>query len=239
VSVRAHGSEVDTENASARVGASYFRGSGTSFATAAMAGAAATLLQHRPELSPEQVKSLVRSTAYQGRSLTDRHSGGAGGLDLQAALAAETPAVEAPVFDAPPPGDDRAWRAFLQGLMDDDRAAAHAAWKQISPEGHRWGGHRWGGHRWGGHRWGANGWSGHRWASSDVSADEWEMRVWAGHRWAGHRWGSDAFVGHRWGADSWSGHRWGADSWSGHRWGADSWSGHRWGASSWVASRWA
>jgi serine protease AprX len=244
VSVRAHGSEIDTENASARVGASYFRGSGTSFATAAMAGAAATLLQHRPELSPEQVKSLVRSTAYQGRSLGDRHSGGAGGLDLQAALAAEAPAVEAPVFDAPPAGDDRAWRAFLQGLMDDDRAAADAAWKQISPEGHRWGGHRWGGHRWGGHRWGghrwgANGWSGHRWASSDVSADEWEMRVWAGHRWAGHRWGSDAFVGHRWGASTWSGHRWGASTWSGHRWGTSTWSGHRWGASSWVASRWA
>jgi hypothetical protein len=52
VSLRAHGSLVDTANPQARVGEDYFRGSGTSFATAAAAGAAAVLLAGRPELAP-------------------------------------------------------------------------------------------------------------------------------------------------------------------------------------------
>ena len=249
VSVRSPGSYVDSAFGSARVGGSYFRGSGTSFATSATAGAAATLLQARPDLSPDQVKSLFRSTAYSAGGLSNPHAAGAGGLDLAAALQAAAPQVTATELDAPPAGDEAAWHAFLQALMDDDREAAAQAWSQISPAGHRWAGHRWGGHRWGANSWSGHRWAGHRWAGGGVSADEWEMRFWAGHRWAGHRWASDAFVGHRWAGHRWAeeewaghrwaGHRWAEEEWAGHRWAGHRWAGHRWAASGWVGSRWS
>jgi serine protease AprX len=246
VSVRAAGSLVDAANESARVdgdgqpdlSGSYFRGSGTSFATSAVAGAAATLLQHR-DLTPDQVKALVSGQAYRAAGLSNPHSAGAGGLDLAAALVADAPTVSAPELDAPPAGDEAAWTAFLQALMDDDRAAAGKAWAAISPAGHRWAGHRWGGHRWGANSWSGHRWGGHRWAGDGVSAQEWEMRIWAGHRWAGHRWAAVEFVGHRWAGHRWAGHRWADEEFAGHRWAGHRWAGHRWAAQSWVASRWA
>jgi serine protease AprX len=250
VSVRSAGSYVDTNYPTARIGGSYFRGSGSSFATSAMAGAAATMLQSRPELSPDQVKAIVRGTAYSASELKDVRSAGAGGLDLAAALAAAAPAAgPSTVDDAPPAGDEAAWHAFLQALMDDDREAAKQAWSQISPAGHRWAGHRWGGHRWGANSWSGHRWGGHRWAGQGISADEWEMRFWAGHRWAGHRWANDEFVGHRWAGHRWAtqefvghrwaGHRWAEEEWAGHRWAGHRWAGHRWAASAWVGSRWS
>lgn len=224
VSVRAPGSVVDVGNPSARIGQTYFRGSGTSFATSAVAGAAAVLLQQRPELTPDQVKALVRGTAYGAGTIGDRDSAGAGALDLPAALTADAPRVDAAELDAPPEGDDPAWRDLLQAVMDDDRGAAARAWARLSPAGHRWAGHRWAGLRWG-----ANSWSGQRWAGKGVGADEWEMRVLAAQRWAGHRWATDAFVAQRW-----AGHRWAGSDWAGSRW-----AGSRWAGSRWAASRWA
>jgi serine protease AprX len=64
VSVRDPGSTVDTAYPSARVGDSYFRGSGTSFSSAVAAGAAALVLSRTPSLTPDQVKArLVDSGA--------------------------------------------------------------------------------------------------------------------------------------------------------------------------------
>ena len=239
VSVRAPGSVVDRENAHARVGDHYFRGSGTSFATAAVAGTAALMLEQRPELTPDQVKALVRSTAYGARRLSDARDAGAGGLAVAAALATPAPQVDAAVFDAPPAGDEAAWRAFLQALLGDDKAAAAKAWAQLSPAGHRWAANSWSGHRWGANSWSGHRWGGHRWADAETSADEWEMRFWAGHRWAGHRWADDEWVGHRWAGHRWAGHRWAGHRWAGHRWAEEDWSGHRWAGHRWAAHRWA
>ena len=244
VSVRAPGSVVDADNAHARVGETYFRGSGTSFATAAVAGTAALMLERNAALTPDQVKAVVRGTAYSAKGLTDPRDAGLGGLDVAAALAAPAPHVADAVLDAPPAGDEVAWRAFLQALLDDDKQAAAKAWAQLSPAGHRWAANSWSGHRWGANSWSGHRWGGHRWADAQTSADEWEMRFWAGHRWAGHRWADDEWVGHRWAGHRWAGHRWAGhrwaeEDWSGHRWAGHRWAGHRWAGHRWAGSRWA
>jgi serine protease AprX len=64
VSLRADGSELDRTMPQNRVGKRYFRLSGTSFSAPITAGAAALLLQKRPRLTPSQVKSLLKSNAF-------------------------------------------------------------------------------------------------------------------------------------------------------------------------------
>jgi subtilisin family serine protease len=66
--------------------------SGTSMATPIVAGAAALILQHRPELTYKEVRELILSTARKIPALEGKVSTG-GTLDVEAALgAAATPA---------------------------------------------------------------------------------------------------------------------------------------------------
>src|SRR5438034_60469 len=67
ISLRDPGSYIDTNYPTGLVPGDttgrFFRGSGTSQATAVVSGAAALLLQQRPTLTPDQVKKLLTSTA--------------------------------------------------------------------------------------------------------------------------------------------------------------------------------
>lgn len=239
VSLRSPGSAVDVDNASARVGDAYFRGSGTSFATAAVSGAAAVLLEQR-DLSPGQVKAVVRRSAYaDAKGLKNDRDAGRGGLDVAAAATAVAPVVEAPADTDPPAGDIEVWHDFLAALLDGDRAAAANSWSRLSPEAHRWAAHRWAALDGSARSWAANSWSAHRWAGADGSSDAWQMRFWAAHRWAAHRWANDEFVASRWAANSWSAHRWADDDLEASRWAASRWAASRWAASRWAASRWS
>ena len=244
VSLRAEGSLIDAANPDAVLAGGYFRGSGTSFATAAVAGTAALLLADRPKLSPDQVKALVTGTAYPAKGLKDVRDAGAGGLDVDAALAADTPQVTPVADQAPPAGDEAAWHAFLQALMVGDRDAAAVAWRGLSPEAHKWaanswsahkwGAHKWGAHKWAAHKWGANSWSAHKWAGADGTAEQWEARFWAAHKWAAHKWASDSFVAHKWAAHKWAGDpELVAHKWAAHKWAASKWAAHKWSAYDW------
>ena len=63
VSLRSPGSTLDRQLPLNRVGQYYFRLSGTSMAAPMVAGLAALILQRRPDLSPDDVKSILTSTA--------------------------------------------------------------------------------------------------------------------------------------------------------------------------------
>ncbi|MDQ3943698.1 MAG: S8 family peptidase, partial [Actinomycetota bacterium] len=84
VSTRATGSTIDTAHPEARIGGSYFKGSGTSFSAPLVAGAAALVIDRTWSLSPNQVKHRLMSTA---RPLdgADPAAQGAGELDAFAA----------------------------------------------------------------------------------------------------------------------------------------------------------
>ena len=87
-SLRAPGSTVDLAHPSARVGQDYFRGSGTSMATALTAGAAAVLISRHPLASPDEVKAALLAGAGPAPS------GPAGTVDVlraDAATAAPVP----------------------------------------------------------------------------------------------------------------------------------------------------
>jgi serine protease AprX len=234
VSLRAPGSAVDSANPGSVLDEDYFRGSGTSFATAAVSGAAAVLLADRPELEPDQVKALVRGTAYSAKGMRHDRDAGSGGLDLTAALARPAPAAGAPGGEAPPAGDEQAWHAFLQALMDGDRAAAAAAWDRLSPASHTWAAQAWASHKWASHKWASDqGWSSHKWAGNDASAQQWELRMWASHKWASHKWAGDSFISHKWASHTWADEQWASHKWASHKWASHKWASRLWAASSW------
>jgi len=95
VSLRVPGSTLDMlfpdRVVAAQNGSTYFRLTGTSMATGVVSGAAALLLQRRPNLTPDQVKALLVGTtqAYGGNSgqvLPDPIADGSGLLDAYSAV---------------------------------------------------------------------------------------------------------------------------------------------------------
>ena len=103
-SIRVPGSALDTlfpeRVVVARNSSTYFRLTGTSMATAVVSGAAALLLERRPDLTPDQVKTLLVSTTQRygpqsGQGLPDPIADGSGLLDSYGAIAAAlgTPSV--------------------------------------------------------------------------------------------------------------------------------------------------
>jgi len=95
VSLRVPGSALDMlfpdRVVVAQNGATYFRLTGTSMATAVVSGAAALLLQRRPDLTPDQVKALLVGTTQRygedsGQVLPDPIADGSGLLDANAAV---------------------------------------------------------------------------------------------------------------------------------------------------------
>ena len=91
VSLRAPGSYLDTQLPGGPQSATgFFRGSGTSQATAVVSGAAALLIQQRPDITPDQVKALLMGTAQPIPAATARQQG-AGLIDLATAMNTPTP----------------------------------------------------------------------------------------------------------------------------------------------------
>jgi serine protease AprX len=104
VSLRVPGSALDTlfpdRVVVAQNGSTYFRLTGTSMATAIVSGAAALLLQRRPNLTPDQVKALLVGTTQQygqdsGQVLPDPIADGSGLLNAYAAVNTAPPGAPA------------------------------------------------------------------------------------------------------------------------------------------------
>jgi serine protease AprX len=126
VSLRVPGSTLDTlfpeRVVVAQNGSTYFRLTGTSMATGVVSGAAALLLERRPNLTPNQVKALLVGTTQQygqdsGKALPDPTADGSGLLDAYAVLTAARDM--GPDDDALMPGALLAGALFPDALMPD------------------------------------------------------------------------------------------------------------------------
>ncbi|HVM26720.1 MAG TPA: S8 family serine peptidase [Mycobacteriales bacterium] len=259
VSLRAPGSVIDTAHgATAAVGADYFQGSGTSFATAVTAGAAAALLAER-RLTPDQVKALLVTTSYAADGLADPVAAGAGGLDLATARTAAAPDLgDASTSPGRKHGHDKReaaaagagaeWQPLVRAMRRGSADAAASSWSRLSPEAKAWAASSWSSlpadlraelvAEWTGRNWAhlsPETWAAIDWAGRNWAAGSWSGRNWAGRNWAGRNW---ADTEDEWLVD-WDGRNWAGRNWAGRNWAAGSWSGRNWAGRNWAASSWS
>ena len=202
----------------------YFRGSGTSEATAITSGAIALLLQKYPGMTPDVVKKSLTSNAFKIAG-ADTQAQGAGEFQLAPMLTKNPPPAAPQGFKSSDGtgsieaarGQDHLTRdgvalsgeqdIFGTSLSTSSLAAAEAA-------GSSWSGGMWNGSTWSGSSWSGSSWSGSSWSGSSWSGSSWSTSQWTGNSWSG---------------SSWSGSSWSGSSWSGSSWTGGSWAGAFWG----------
>ncbi|MBV8194769.1 MAG: S8 family serine peptidase, partial [Candidatus Dormibacteraeota bacterium] len=217
-SLRDPGSVIDQQygqTATVSSNARFFRGSGTSQATAEVSGAAADLLSAHSGYTPDQVKYALTSTATSLGSSASLQ--GSGELNLAAALTTNTP-----------PGHYR--QRFEQstgtGTLEGSRGSGHivsnnvvlsgeqdifgsafdsASMAQAEADGVAWSGGTWNGVGWSGVGWSGVGWSGVGWSGVAWSGVGWSGVGWSGATWNGVGWSGVGWSGVGWSGVGWSG----------------------------------
>jgi serine protease AprX len=163
VSLRVPGSALDREFPAARVGERYFRGSGTSQATAVVSGVAALLLSQRPELGPDQVKALLTS----GASAVPVP--GATGADITAAAGSgRVNGARSGELSTPSPA--AVLQRFTPAILDLSNVLGgqYRGKNEVGAGNSEWAGRRWSGRRWSGRRWSGRRWSGKSWIADQL-----------------------------------------------------------------------
>jgi serine protease AprX len=183
-SLRDPNSALDLAHPEARVGDDLFKGSGTSQAAAVVSGAVALLLERRPDLTPDQVKALVKSSA-DPLSGPGPEAQGAGRLDVVRALAAASPDPASAAQAFQPAAIHGVVAKLVVGLSKGHRADVGP----VGPDGSRWGAGKWGGSSWGGSSWGGSSWGGSSWGGSSWGGSSWGGSSWGGSSWGGASWG--------------------------------------------------
>jgi serine protease AprX len=241
ISLRAAGSYLDQKHPEGRVGERFFKGSGTSQAAAITSGMVALLLQQRPDLTPDQVKYILRESAAPMPSETTLAKG-KGLAKADRAINFNTPAASVAAQTWEPAtglGSIESSRGSLhvtdgsQSLTGDidifGRTFDSSAWAPLSANGSSWTGGTWNGSSWTGSSWTGSSWTGSSWTGSSWTGSSWTGSSWTGSSWTGSSWTGSSWTGSSWTGSSWTGSSWTGSSWTGSKWNGSIWSSGGWG----------
>jgi serine protease AprX len=231
VSLRNPGSSADTDYSTAVVADQFFLGSGTSQASAVVSGAAALVIEQRPDITPDQLKMLLMDNTTHLREADDLCQG-AGLLNLWYTYLAPTPTPAAATQAHEP--------STGLGTLEGARGSDHLEHEGVLLEGEQdifgnvWDGTSWStaaalGTSWSGGDWNGTSWSGTSWSGTSWSGTSWSGTSWSGTSWSGTSWSGTSWSDMHWSGTSWSGTSWSGTSWSGTSWSGTSWSGLSWG----------
>jgi serine protease AprX len=222
-SLRDPGSLIDTDHPGAVVEDRFFRGSGTSQATAVTSGAVALLLQARPSLTPDQVKAVLRSSAT-SLSGTSRSAQGAGRIDVNLAALSLVPF-----------GSTQSWGYSTgAGSLEAARGSSHVADDGVELTGEL----DIFGQPWNGAAWAAKASAGTAWSGGSWNGSDWTGTCWCATSWAGTSWNGRTWIGDSWTGRTWIGRTWIGRTWIGRTWIGDDWSGRTWIGRTWIGRTW-
>lgn len=217
-SLRDPGSFIDQKyGSSATVDSRFFRGSGSSQATAVVSGAAALILSQHPSWTPDNVKQVLfeHAAGMQG----DNHLRGHGELNLSGVLNAPQPSNTQNFPNSTGTGSLEASRGSrhvedsngdqLTGEQDIfGNAVDTSALASAEQNGTAWHGGEFNGATWSGSGWSGSSWSGASWSSCSWSGASWSGASWSGASWSGASWSGASWSGASWSGSSWSGASW-------------------------------
>jgi serine protease AprX len=245
VSLRSPGSAIDQRyGARAVVSDDYFRGTGTSMATATVSGIVAQILDRDPALTPDQVKHRLISTARPiaeadpnavGNGLVDAYAAATSGSLERAnqglsdsngmgSIESDRGAVGIEVVS--PMGEVEVTGEYV-AQTDPERAglanpAGLVPFVALDYSTNGWDASTWQGSSWQGSSWQAGAWQGSSWQGSS-----WQATTWNGSSWQGSSWQNVTWEGSSWQGSSWQGSSWQGSSWQGSSW-----------QSAWYAAGW-
>ncbi|MFP5297654.1 MAG: S8 family serine peptidase [Actinomycetota bacterium] len=235
VSLRSPGSAIDQQfGVDARVGDHYFKGTGTSMATATVTGIVAQVLERNPSLSPDQVKARLVDTA-RAIAETDPYAAGRGLVDAYAAAMSDSTRAENQGIE----------RSTGLGTLQADRGSVGVNVQtplgsvellgeytaQLDPDGPSLNNPTglsifsavtytttgWDPLTWDGTNWKTDDWTGTNWKGTN-----WKATVWDGTNWKGTNWKNEDWTGTNWKGVNWDGTNWKATSWQ-SAWYAAAW----------------
>jgi serine protease AprX len=242
VSLRDPESYIDQNYPAGRVGERYFKGSGTSQAAAATSGAVALLLDHRPGLSPDEVKYALAETAIRLPYANSRAQGD-GLINLPAAQRYSR-FWGARQLHTPATGGGTLQRARGSNIVS---SAGRQLLGEIDIFGNRWGSDGGGGGGGGllggllgvvtglvGGLLSGDGLLGGLVRTVGFVVDPVLGLVtntvgWSSNDWSGNKWSDESWAGNKWSGNKWSGNKWSGNKWSGNKWSGDTWSSAAWG----------
>ena len=218
IASRSYGSSIEQSNPKALVSPSYIRGSGTSQAAAVTSGVAALLLQARPDLTPDQVKAILKGTASPMGAGPSAEQG-AGRVNLGAALSAAAGPTSWQTFSGSGLGSIEASRAGRHVQTDcGNDGTVDVIQGEIDVR--------------------CEAWNGSTWTGSTCTGDAWTGSTWTGSTWTGSTWTGSTWTGGTWTGGSWQGSTWTGSTWTGSTWTGSTWTGSTWTGSTWTGSTW-
>ncbi len=164
----------------------FWRGSGTSEATAVAAGVTAMYLSDHRDAGPSDVKTAMRAAAQP----MSEWPAGAGLLAVPDGT--ETPDVGEPTLLRP---------TWWINAWDSP------GWVDLLAKS--WSTGVWNAKSWSANPWAGDGWSAKSWSAKSWSAKSWSVKSWSVKSWSYGSWSSHAWVTDSWDAKSWSSQGWG------------------------------
>ncbi len=153
------------------VGPGYMQLSGTSFASAVVAGTAAHILAAHPEYTPDQVKGALmagsRATSAAPFAL------GIGEVDAAGAIAA-----------VDPPNPNAALEQFLTTDASGETVFDADGWSTEAQANSNWASSNWSSSNWSSSNWSSSNWSSSNWSSSNWSSSNWSSSNWSSSNWS-------------------------------------------------------
>lgn len=219
VSQRAPDSTIDAMRPAAGLDEHYFKGTGTSQATAIVAGTAALMFQAAPALTPNEAKATLVGTA--SADLAGRNGAGAGLIAADEAVeaAAEREFVSTPVNNRFP------W-ASGGGAIDSSRGGSKpyadldgdGSPEQVSGEidvlGNRFDSAAWSQRAWNGTNWRASPWAPLTNVSPGWSTTYWPPDAWGGMGWDEPTWSARSWRDAGLDPSNWTARSWRAELWN-------------------------
>ncbi|MFM7534538.1 MAG: S8 family serine peptidase [Acidimicrobiales bacterium] len=240
--LRVPGSYLDTQTTTQ--GNRLIRGSGTSQATAIVAGVAAQLAQRYPGATVPQLKDMLVTSSWRarpGRFVSDATVLSTNKLlGARPNLALPVPFVNTAGTASVEPLRSAGTMAIGEGRLTGDidvQGRSMAGWEARATARTSWSGGSWMGRVYTGTPT-STGVPAAPWASSWAGVPWSQVAGFAG-TWDGLRWKGDDWSGLRWKGETWSGLRWKGVAWDGLRWKGTNWDGLRWkGSANWSSASW-